>query len=547
MKRRDEQSDGNKPAENNPDATDGVDISDPTTSELIWAIAVAAHEFSKSQTQTLTSLKRTKDKPATQQKPTPPSEKYTGPLGQKAYSTRLYRGKARSQDYITQFAKDYARIVHSPSFRKLQGKTQLIPAGENYFFRTRLSHSIEVAEIATRIAHKLNRSPKLVGKYEIDYDLVTSAALLHDIGHPPFGHSGEEALNEMMVANKLSFEGNAQTLRLVTRLENRLGRGNDVNGVYSDPRGLNLTIGTLASILKYDELWRRPRKRGNEPPAIIKAYYPEEADTVDAIKHRLQVKGRLYTLECQIMDLADDIAYSAYDLEDAMEGSIITPFDFISVADHMLFRITADVERQLQKRDKKATISSREVLEELAKVFGTILKFRHPENYRMSQWKDRVVFVGRSHNEAILHAKNPLIRRQFLETLIEGNIEGLDIELNEDQPFMSVLKPHPERLRTMECMKAFNYHKVISSRKLQIPHYRAKLIVKSLFEALCENPNGVLLSDVERAHLAKFEDEEDPRRLRVICDVIAGMTDREAVNLFNHLNSGNDMSVFAYV
>jgi dGTPase len=545
MPNRRGRSDTTQPEANNHEATGSVPVSDPKTSEIIWTIAVAAHEHSKSHTKTLTSLKHTKDQPVPQKR-TSPSEKYDGLFGQAAYDTRLFRGKAQSQRYITQFAKDYARIVHSPSFRKLQGKTQLIPAGENYFFRTRLTHSIEVAEIATRIAHKLNTSSTLAGRYKIDYDLVTCAALLHDIGHPPFGHSGEEALNEMMAAHRLSFEGNAQTLRLVTRLENRLGRGNSVDGVYDDPRGLNLTVGTLASILKYDKRWRRPQEKKDSLPKIIKAYYPEEGTTVDAIKRRLQVKGRLYTLECQIMDLADDIAYSAYDLEDAMEGSIITPFDFISVDDETLGRITADVEKQLQKREPKTTISSKEVLEELAKVFGTILKFRHRDNYRMNQWRDRVVFVARSHNEAILHAKNPLIRRQFLETLIEGNIEEIEVELNADQPFMSVLKPHPERLRTMECMKAFNYHKVISSRKLQIPHYRAKLIIKSLFEALCKDPDGVLLSDVERAQLAKF-DEDDPRRLRLICDVIAGMTDREAVKLFNHLNSGNDLSVFAYV
>jgi len=99
----------------------------------------------------------------------------------------------------------------------------------------------------------------------------------------------------------------------------------------------------------------------------------------------------------------------------------------------------------------------------------------------------------------------------------------------------------------MECMKAFNYHKVISSRKLQIPHYRAKLIVKTLFDALCDHPEGVLLSDIERAQLGKFRKKYDPRRKRLICDVIAGLTDREAVKLFNHLNSGNDMSVFDYV
>jgi dGTPase len=384
-------------------------VSDRETSGIIRDIAIAAHEYSKSRTTILTSLKKTKDQATSAQTKRPQGyPEYSGPRGAKAYPTRLFGGIAPHPGYVSAFAKDYARIVHSPAFRKLQGKTQLIPAGENYFFRTRLSHSIEVAEIAARIAHKINTS-KALGKYHVDYDLVTSAALLHDIGHPPFGHSGEEALNERMAAHNLAFEGNAQTLRLVTRLENRLGRLNAVQDVYNEPRGLNLAVGTLASILKYDVEWSGPHFRPNGMPAISKAYYPEEAETVRLLKERLQVSGRLYTVECQIMDLADDIAYSAYDLEDAMEGSIISPFDLISVDDDTLTRITADAAAQLKKREQDSTLTPRDVLRELASVFGTILEFAHPDNYNLKSWNDRVVFVGRAHNEATLHAKNPLI------------------------------------------------------------------------------------------------------------------------------------------
>jgi dGTPase len=529
-------------------STAPLNVSDPKTSGIIRDIAIVAHEFSKSQTVTLTSFKRKRDRPSDQ--PTPEHyspHDYAGPWGHESYPARLFTPSLKHDGYVSAFAKDYARIVHSPSFRKLQGKTQLIPAGENYFFRTRLTHSLEVAEIATRIAHRLNNLPDL-GDYKLDYDLITCAALLHDIGHPPFGHSGEEALNEKMAEHELSFEGNAQTLRLVTRLENRLGQRNPVAGVYEDPRGLNLTVGTLAGILKYDKAWQRPRGPLKGDPKIVKAYYPEERETVRLLKERLRVQGeQLYTIECQIMDFADDIAYSAYDLEDTLEASIVTPFDLPAVHEDMLGRITDDVNVQIAKRYGDRVITRKDVLRELAKVFGTILDFAHPDNYNMKRWLDRVVFVGRSHNEAQLHAKNPLLRRQFLETLIEGNIESVRADLDAQRPFMSVLRPQPDRLLTMECMKAFNYHKVIASRKLQIPHFRAKHIVKTLFDALCDDISGVLLSDIERAQLAKYKKRDDRRRMRIICDVIAGFTDREAVKLFNRLNSGNDMSVFDYV
>jgi len=513
--------------------------------QILRRISIAAHLYAKSKTKVLTSLlNRPPESPVDTTRRSEWTPRPTGSVAD-IYKTRLFSRRTDKSGYSTPFEKDLARIVHSPSFRRLQGKTQLIPAGENYFFRTRLTHSIEVAEIATRIALKVNVE-RLLGPYELNYDLISCAALLHDIGHPPFGHSGEEVLNRKMVKDG-GFEGNAQTLRLVTSLENRLGRDGGVQAVYDEPRGLNLTVGTLAAILKYDRRHAGPAYNDRGELLVTKGYYRDEEEIVRELKLRLGVEsGRaLYTIECQIMDIADDIAYSAYDLEDTMEAGIVTPFDFISVDDATLHKITEYVNYQLGKR-QYAAVNERSVLLELGSIFETILQDADTQHlYDMNAPTERMVFVGRSHNESILHAHNPLIRRQFLETLIEEHVRSITINLDADRPFLSELAIDPKRLLRIECMKAFNFYNVIYSRKLQIQHHRSAKIIESLFDALVEDKYGRLLTEVERMQLQQCEDDEY-RRMRLICDIVASRTDSEAVRLFNRLNGFGDGSVFAY-
>lgn len=121
------------------------------------------------------------------------------------------------ESYRTPYRRDYARIIHSASFRRLEHKTQLFPGGESDFFRNRLTHSLEVAQISKTIAFKLlNEHPEI----DVNPDVCEIAGLIHDLGHPPFGHTGEKALDECMKEFG-GFEGNAQTIRIITRLERR--------------------------------------------------------------------------------------------------------------------------------------------------------------------------------------------------------------------------------------------------------------------------------------------------------------------------------------
>lgn len=258
-------------------------------------------------------------------------------------------------DTRSPFRRDWARLIHSTSFRRLQGKTQLFPSDENDYFRNRLTHSLEVAQIATGIASGLNCRENFLKDDPIDEDLVYFAGLAHDLGHPPFGHNGEKALDELM-RDQGGFEGNAQTLRILTRLEKKETRDFPLkspnpqifNGRTDLRTGLNLTMRSLASVLKYDELI--PQSRDNQN--LRKGYYCTEEDLVREIKEAVigdkSSADPFRTIECSIMDLADDISYSTYDLEDAFKNGFLSPILMMSLDNSKKRKIAAEVSNKMQ-------------------------------------------------------------------------------------------------------------------------------------------------------------------------------------------------------
>ncbi len=228
-------------------------------------------------------------------------------------------GGGRKRDYRTPFQMDRDRIIHAGAFRKLQSKTQVFLSGEYDFYRTRLTHSMEVAQIGRSICSYLSsRGAPLKDDFFIDSDLVEAVCLAHDLGHPPFGHSGERTLQELM-ARWGGFEGNAQTLHLLTETiyQNEAG-----------VRGMAPTRALLDGVLKYKKLFREfpapPRNHflydGQERHrAFVLGDVP-----IPSALHEGEKLNQFKSIECQIMDWADDAAYSLNDIVDGVKAGFLT-------------------------------------------------------------------------------------------------------------------------------------------------------------------------------------------------------------------------------
>lgn len=237
-----------------------------------------------------------------------------------AFDTERFSGNQDAGDFRTPFQIDRDRVLHTPSFRRLQNKTQVFWSGEYDFYRTRLTHSLEVAQIGRSICHWLKSPGGLLAEdFYIDPDLVEAACLSHDLGHPPFGHAGERTLNHLMAPHG-GFEGNAQTLRLLTER------------IFSARRsGMDPSRAFLDAVLKYKSLWTELKTARGKPPEHHFLYdfqhswldwamggndFPTEFPPGEA-------RDSVKSIECQIMDWADDTAYSLNDLADSVRAGFL--------------------------------------------------------------------------------------------------------------------------------------------------------------------------------------------------------------------------------
>jgi dGTPase len=356
----------------------------------------------------------------------------------------------------TPFARDRDRIIHTSAFRRLKEKTQVFVAHEGDHFRTRLTHSLEVAQVARSIAHALG----------LDHDLAEAIALAHDLGHPPFGHAGEEELDDCM-APYGGFDHNVQTFRVVTRLERR----------YPDFDGLNLTWETLEGIVKHNgpvtDRLERPSWRA---VSEFDAAYPLEL-------------GGYASAEAQVAALADDIAYNNHDVDDGVQAGLF------GLDELVLTPLIGPILRalRLERPDLDARLLR---LEAVRRMIGVMVDD---------------VLEQTTRNVAVQKVKSAQDVRELGQPLV-----SFSAETAEDLA----------RLRHFLQNRMYRHYRVNRTRS------QARRILAEMFKLFMAEPEVMPTEWGE-----KVEGRSPPGRARVVCDYIAGMTDRFAIEehrkLFN--------------
>lgn len=459
------------------------------------------------------------------------------------------------EEYRDEARRDYARLIHSASFRRLQGKTQVFPGHESDFFRNRLTHSLEVAQIAKSIAIRLNSTSEHFRDAPINVDIVEFAGLAHDLGHPPFGHNGEEALDECM-RDSGGFEGNAQTLRILSTLEKKQvatedASTHDESGV-DLRRGLNLTYRSLAAVLKYDRpipigSKERPADKLSSP---VKGYYKSDEELVRQIKKHVVGEAEISefkTIECSIMDIADDIAYSTYDLEDIFKSGIHGPLDLFSFPEPIYDAVVETINKRIEKqyKDEPTRISVSDVRDVLYEVFSEVFAIGSDEqgvirNRKIESGRRKMYSAMAAKKLSSLYAGNGYHRTQFTSKLVQLFLDGVEVVPHDKYPQMHQAKLTLKTFVFVEVLKNITFESVIRSPMLQVVEYRGKDVITKIFEVI-SSPNGDRLMPPDFREI--FRQSDSLGKTRTICDFIAGMTDRYAVEFYSRLFGANGMTM----
>lgn len=434
-----------------------------------------------------------------------------------------------NQPWRHPFSRDYSRVIHCPSLRRLQGKTQVFPVYESDFFRNRLTHSLEVAQIAEGIAERLNYvTPEFKDQplgQKINLKLCQTAALIHDMGHPPFGHNGENALDKCMRFFG-GFEGNAQSLRIVSCLEKK--------SISNDVRiGLDLCYRTLASVLKYDNLIPLTRRIDEVKPK--KGYYASEADLVAKIKQSVTGASNysepFKTIECSIMDVADDIAYSTYDLEDCLKAGFLTPATILTSAERLAEKVAKEVSRHVGK-----IVTAAKVIEVFREIFeGTPTQSALSIN-SLQDFSRRF----RAYDQI---ANNGYFRTKLSSELVSKAILSCSIDFNSALPALSLVRLSDEVRERVEILKHYTFAATIYSSRVKVAEFRGYEVVTGIFDALA-GPRGEVLMPEDVRDLYENAGGDLSSQMRVVCDFVAGMTDRYAMEFYGRLHSDSAQSMF---
>ena len=408
---------------------------------------------------------------------------FLNPLVSDAMASYVYKEEPRYRP-DGPFQRDYARIMYSSSFRRLQGKMQLLGIKNDQFFRNRLTHSLEVAQIARSIAGT------------IQYDagesyIVEAGALAHDLGNPPFGHAGERILNSEF-ADIGGFEGNAQTLRILTNLEKKR----------AEFRGLNLTYRTMLSVVKYFNKFDSVAFKSGEKKKQ-KFIYDDDYEILKKFVQENEVKTR--TLDVQIVDIADEIAYAAHDLEDGL-------------------------------RVKAYTID--EILHDYKKKYGESDSYVMLEQI-VSDARKRAGY-GNGKIESTQYSR--LFRQELASRLINLALNDIGLIRVTEKMVENTKTEQKEELGFLKCSELIRGLKDIVFKCInhndEVYHYEqeGKKVIKFLKE-FYSNDIMYLPPEYRAGELImQYDDlkdsDEEKLQKRLVCDYIAGMMDSYAVSVY---------------
>lgn len=399
---------------------------------------------------------------------------------------RMHPEAIRPDDERSPAEIDRSRIIHCAAFRRLQGKTQIFGVAHDDFFRTRLTHSLEVAQIAKGLA-------LLVGA---DFELVEAISLAHDIGHPPFGHAGERTLDECMVAGGFGrFDSNAQNLRTLCYLETKK----------ASYQGLNLTRATLDGLLKHKVV---------PGAALAPVAYDEDGALVDWITCGAPINE--ISLEAQIVDWADQVAYSVHDLEDGIHAGMITSARLNDP--YLKEQITQEIAAEYSPEQMQGTFEW---------LFGQVRRMEemHDARQRSAERKQLTSslihrFVTATRAKPRKHDSGVVVPARYAQHLIISKKE----------------------FGRATVLKAIARKLIVHDQRVATLERRTMFVLRRLFGELSQPGSMDLYPEEFRPFFAAAED--DAQRARVTCDYIAGMTDNYAEMLYHRLFSPGTGSIF---
>jgi dGTPase len=443
---------------------------------------------------------------------------------------RLHLEKVATDEYRTPAQRDRDRIVHASAFVRLAGVTQVVPPGEEgYLLHNRMTHTIKVAQVARRMAERLLKEQddacEAVGG--VDPDVVETAALAHDLGHPPFGHIGEEALREAAYDDKLSdaFEGNAQTFRIVAKLGCR---------AYDYP-GLNLTRATLNAILKYP--WTRATGGGHRENKWS-VYETEMAEFAFARDFDyLQNADQRKCAEAEIMDWADDIAYSVHDVEDFYRVGLIP---LHRLAPPGSTEASVFLESALKRReDAGLKEGARYTPEQLAQAFNLVREYFPTEPY-----------TGTENDRTTLRVNSKQMIGNFVRAI------HIHVPAESHEKFVTI---NEEEAASVAILKELTWHYVIHNPALATQQHGQKHVVQWLYanfrKALTDGNLKIFPASTRDLLQRLGGNDDDSRRLRkrmrgveewsrkdfelherrTVVDVLAGMTEQQILRLYQRM------------